>query len=210
MWNNLWSVSRYVMGPLSGRWRQSGNDQQCLAAPIWKYRSGFGDHRFNFFIDLRPNYTFYTNLTNIVDWVVAYRDVAHLVRLDLGKSWEKSAKSFDAGLSSDLTLHKSCLNFWLKSEIRLKSETATQPSLTHLPLMPYICASELGQHWFGLCLVACSAPSHYQNQSCLNIKWTTGSKFQWNLSRNSIIFVQENAFEIVVCQHGGHFVQGET
>ena len=100
LWNNLWSVSRYVMGPLSGRWRQSGNDQQCLAAPIWKYRSGFGDHRFTFFIDLRPNYTFYTNLTNIVHWVVAYRDMAHLVRLNLGKSWEKSAKSFDAGLRS--------------------------------------------------------------------------------------------------------------
>ena len=104
MWNNLWSVSRYVMGPLSGRWRQSGNDQQCLAAPIWKYRSGFGDHRFTFFIDLRPNYTFYTNLTNIVHWVVANRDVAHLVRFNLGKSWEKSAKSFNAGLSSLLTV----------------------------------------------------------------------------------------------------------
>ena len=101
MWNNLWSVSRYVMGPLSGRWRQKGNGQQCLTAPIWKYRSGFGDHRFTFFIDLRPNYTFYTNLTNIVHWVVAYRDVAHLVRLNLGKSWEKSAKSFDAGLKYD-------------------------------------------------------------------------------------------------------------
>ena len=96
LWNNLWSVSRYV-------WRQSGNDQQCLAAPIWKYRSGFGDHRFTFFIDLRPNYTFYTNLTNIVHWVVAYRDMAHLVRLNLGKSWEKSAKSFDAGLMISLT-----------------------------------------------------------------------------------------------------------
>ena len=100
MWNNLWSVSRYVMGPLSGRWRQSGNDPQCLAAPIWKYRSGLGDHRFNFFIDLRSNYTFYTNLINIIHWVVAYRDVAHLVRLNLGKSWAKSAKSFDAGLSN--------------------------------------------------------------------------------------------------------------
>ena len=101
LWNYLWSVSRYVMGPLSGRWRQSGNDQQCLAAPVWKYRSGFGDHRFTFFIDLRPNYyTFYTNLTNTVHWVVAYRDMAHLVRLNLGKSWEKSAKSFNAGLIS--------------------------------------------------------------------------------------------------------------
>ena len=28
-------------------------------------------------------------------------------------------------------------------------------------------------------------------------------KFQWN----SIVFIQNNAFEIVVCQNGGHFVQ---
>ena len=113
MWNNLWSVSRYVMGPLSGRWRQSGNDQQCLAAPIWRYRSGFGDHRFTFFIDLRPNYTFYTNLSNIVHWVVAYRDVAHLVRLNLGKSWEKSAKSFDAGLRQHQIPNFKCFLFHL-------------------------------------------------------------------------------------------------
>ena len=66
LWNDLRSVSPYIMGPLSGWWRQGGTDQQCLAAPIWKYRSGFGDHRFKFFIDLLPNYTFYTNLTNIV------------------------------------------------------------------------------------------------------------------------------------------------
>ena len=87
------------MGPLSGRWRQGGNDQQCLAAPIWKYRSGFGDHRFTFFLDLLPNYTFYTNLTNVVHWVFAFGDMAHPIALNLGKSWEKYAKSFDAGLT---------------------------------------------------------------------------------------------------------------
>ena len=27
--------------------------------------------------------------------------------------------------------------------------------------------------------------------------------------RNSIIFIQVNAFEIVVCQYGGHFDQGD-
>ena len=36
--------------------------------------------------------------------------------------------------------------------------------LTHLSLMPHICVSELGQHWFRLWLVAWSAPSHYLNQ----------------------------------------------
>ena len=29
-------------------------------------------------------------------------------------------------------------------------------------------------------------------------------------NRNSIIFIQENAFEIVVCQNGGHFVLEEN
>ena len=96
LWNNLWSVSRYIMGSFSGWWRLCGNDQQCLA--IWKYRSGFGDHRFTFFIDLLPNYTFYTNLTIIVYWVVTYRDVAHLITLNWGKVEKKYAKSFDAGL----------------------------------------------------------------------------------------------------------------
>ena len=73
LWNNLWSVSRYIMGSFSGWWRLGGDDLRYLAAPIWKCRSGFGDHRFIFFIDLFPNYTFNTNLTNIVHWVVVWR-----------------------------------------------------------------------------------------------------------------------------------------
>ena len=35
---------------------------------------------------------------------------------------------YHAGIT--LTLHNSCLNFWLKSEIRLKSETAPHPRLS--------------------------------------------------------------------------------
>ena len=33
-----------------------------------------------------------------------------------------------------------------------------------------------------------------------------GNKFQGNLNRN---FHQQNAYEIAICQNGGHFVQGE-
>ena len=58
--------------------------------------------------------------------------------------------------------------------------------------------------------VACSAPSHYLNQCWLIGKWAPVNKFQWNSNRNYIIFIQENAFEIVVCQNGGHFVQGDA
>ena len=47
------------------------------------------------------------------------------------------------------------------------------------------------------------------------ITWTNdgllsiGLHFQWNLNRNSIIFIQEKSFKNVVCQNGGHFVQTE-
>ena len=57
-------------------------------------------------------------------------------------------------------------------------------------------------------LVACSAPSHYLNQCWLIVNWTPGNIFQWNLNQNSIIFIQENTVENVICQSGGHFVQG--
>ena len=72
------------------------------------------------------------------------------------------------------------------------------------PSAPYM------RKWTGPSLVqAYSAPSHYLNQCWIIVNWTPGNKFQWNLNRNYIIFIQENAFENVVCQNGGHFVQGE-
>ena len=36
-----------------------------------------------------------------------------------------------------------------------------------------------------------------------------GTKFSEIWTQNSVIFIQENAFENVVCQNGGHFDQGE-
>ena len=48
------------------------------------------------------------------------------------------------------------------------------------------------------------------------INWTNAgllsipeNKFQWNSNQNYIISIQENAYENVVCQIGGHFVQGD-
>ena len=31
---------------------------------------------------------------------------------------------------------------------------------------------------------------------------------QWNIDQNKNVFIHENAFEIVVCQNGCHFVKG--
>ena len=35
------------------------------------------------------------------------------------------------------------------------------------------------------------------------------NKLQWNFNQNPYFFIQENAFEDVGCQNGGHFAQGE-
>ena len=48
------------------------------------------------------------------------------------------------------------------------------------------------RHWTGSSLVQVT-PSHYLNQYWLIVNWTPGSIIKWNLNRNSIIFIQENA-----------------
>ena len=55
-------------------------------------------------------------------------------------------------------------------------------------------------HWFSSWLVASSAPSHYQNQCWNIVNKTLKNKLQWNFNRNSNNFIQENAFESVVCE----------
>ena len=42
--------------------------------------------------------------------------------------------------------------------------------------------------------------SHYLNQCWNIVNWTLRNKLQWNLNRNSNIFIHENAFESVVCE----------
>ena len=41
---------------------------------------------------------------------------------------------------------------------------------------------------------------HYLNQCWIIVNWTFRNKLQWNLNRNSNIFIQENAFKSVVCE----------
>ena len=48
-------------------------------------------------------------------------------------------------------------------------------------------------------VAACSVPSHYLYQYWISVDWTLVNKFQWNLNRNSIIFIKANSFEKVVC-----------
>ena len=55
-------------------------------------------------------------------------------------------------------------------------------------------------HWFRWWLVAWSAPSHYLNQCWIVVKWTLRNKLHLIFNRNFNIFIQENAFESVVCE----------
>ena len=57
-------------------------------------------------------------------------------------------------------------------------------------------------------VVAYLAPSHYLNQCWVIVNWTLRNKLQWNFNQNTKFFIHENLSENVVCQNGGHFVQG--
>ena len=68
------------------------------------------------------------------------------------------------------------------------------------PSDAYMHRHNLGHHWFRQWLVTWSALSHYLNH-CWNITNSNlRNKLQWNLKRNSCIFLNENAFENVVCE----------
>ena len=49
-------------------------------------------------------------------------------------------------------------------------------------------------------LVAWSAQSHYLNQCWITVNPNLRNKFQWNLKWKSLISIQENPFENIVCE----------
>ena len=88
------------------------------------------------------------------------------------------------------------VHFYIFNDYSL--EMLKSAPLTHWGRVTHICVGKLGHHCFRQWLGACSAPSHYLNQCWNIVNWTLRNKLQWNLNRNSIIFIQENAFENVV------------
>ena len=80
--------------------------------------------------------------------------------------------------------------------------------LTHLLLVPHICVSESGQHWLRWWVVAYSAPSHYLNQCWVIVNWTLSRKLQWNLNKNTKLFIGGNAFVKLwpFCPEGDEFI----
>ena len=69
------------------------------------------------------------------------------------------------------------------------------------------------RQWIGSALVqvmACRLVGNkqYPNHCWPTVNWSPRNKFQWNLKRNTKLFIHVNAFVNVVCQSCGHFVQG--
>ena len=55
-------------------------------------------------------------------------------------------------------------------------------------------------YWFQKWLVAWTAPSHYLNQYWNIVTWTLRNKLKGHFNQNSKIFIQEIAFENVICK----------
>ena len=74
--------------------------------------------------------------------------------------------------------------------------------LTHLPLVPHICVSDSGQHWFRWWLVAYSAPSHYLNKLGVIASGPSGTNYNdiFIKIQNVSFTKMENASENIVCE----------
>ena len=64
-------------------------------------------------------------------------------------------------------------------------------SLTHWDRVTHICVGNL---------TIIGGSDNYLNPCWNIVNWDLRNKFHWNLKRNSYIFIQENAFENVICE----------
>ena len=79
-----------------------------------------------------------------------------------------------------------------------KPQNVISIDLTDWGWVTHICITNLGHRWFRKWLVAFSVPSRYLNQSCIIVNWTLRNKPQSNCTRNSNIFIEENAFKNLI------------
>ena len=92
----------------------------------------------------------------------------------------------------------SCRKHWITDifsydEMSLNVNNSLRPSDAYMRQLT-------NHHRFRWWLVAWTAPSQYLNQNWNIINWNFRNKPQWNFNRNSNIFIQENAFENIVCE----------
>ena len=68
---------------------------------------------------------------------------------------------------------------------------------------PYLYQETGLRLWLG----TCSVPSHYLNQYWLIVNWTPRNKLQWNLNKNTNVFLSRKRFWQCHLLHGQPFVQ---
>ena len=89
------------------------------------------------------------------------------------------------------------LNLSLSPRQVISNHDVDHARLTHWGRVTHICVRKLPIIGSDNGL---SAPSHYLNQCRYIVNSNLSNKLQWNLKHNSYIFIQENAFENVVCK----------
>ena len=78
--------------------------------------------------------------------------------------------------------------------------------LTNECVVADVCVGGLGHYWFRYRLVACSVACHNSHHWWYHINSTLRNIFQWNVNQNFNRFVQENAFEYIVCKKISHVI----
>ena len=106
-------------------------------------------------------------------------------------------------------IHKFCIENAFGNVCKILAILFRPQCFSTSPLVPFVCVSESSQHWFRWWLFAFQAPSHYLNQYWVVVHWNLRNKLQWIFNQNAKLFIHKNASENVICQNGGHFVQGE-
>ena len=174
LWHNLWSVCHYITGPISGC---SGEDGTRMGRGGWD-EDGTGQQHLT-----APLTTFSTAFSwqkMLAFWFNFHWSMFPGVRLPTSQHWFRWCFS-----TKHMTSH--CVNQWWSSctdTIMACGTTSVRQSLLAINSTPPSATSMN------------SAPSCYLNRCWLIVNWTPGNKFQWNLNRNSIIWSQENAFEM--------------
>ena len=91
-------------------------------------------------------------------------------------------------------------SYWSVSEVTWPQKSGVSEVGVFRALWPYVFASVNLPSLVHMTVVAWSAPSHYLKQYWNIVNWTLRNKIQWNLNRNSHIFIHKNGFENIICK----------
>ena len=96
---------------------------------------------------------------------------------------------------------KADINHWnCTSENYTIKNTSTFPRGQRVNQVMTDGTRDLHRHWVSLWLVTCLVPSHYLNQRPLIVNQISRDIFKLNFIWNVQAFIQENAFENVICK----------